>query len=221
MTTRFRPIAPARRRLHDLDEAAEAGRSFGRLGVYEEDGGPARPGAGRGVDDALALGPQRLESRLRVADTEGDVDETSATAALRDLAGHRRRVGEWLEQLHGPETIAAGREQDLADLVGAADLLAVPLAEAEAAPRGDVSLERAGGHRDRHVIEPEPAGNASGIERRNVEARRQHEAQSNSPWWKCRGHRDGRGARHMRRDFHHRLLRHNGARRRGGARSSR
>ena len=105
------------------------------------------------------------------------MDQAAAAAALLDLPRHRRRVGERLEQLHGAERIViAGPEQHLAHLVGAVHVFAMDLAEAEAAPGRDVSLELAGRHRDGDVIEAEPAGHAGGIERRGVEARRQHEA---------------------------------------------
>ena len=67
-------------------------------------------------------------------------------------------------------------QQHFADLVGAMHLFAVELAKAEAAPGRDVRLELAGRHGDGDVIEAEPAGHAGGIERRGLEARRQHEA---------------------------------------------
>ena len=163
--------------LHDLDEAAEAGRGVRRFRVHEEHRGAARAGTRRRVDHALPLRLQRLEGRLRVADAIGDVDQAAAAAALLDLPRHRRRVGERLEQLHRAERIViAGPQQHLAHLIGAMHLFAMDLAEAEAAPGRDVCLELAGRHRDGDVIEAEPAGHAGGIERRGVEARRQHEA---------------------------------------------
>src|SRR5579863_3458811 len=82
----------------DFKQGAE-GVISARLGVDEEDGGSARAGTRRGVDEPEAAGMHGIEGALCVLDAKGDVGEAGASAILVEDFLYGRFGAERLEQL--------------------------------------------------------------------------------------------------------------------------